>query len=161
MGNRGGSPRPTQRSTPLTIVWPGTTYYGTKPGHYETSKIHFPTSEGVSEVSERANERAQRRVRVKRAVRSKRTSERVSERTDERVAQYSRLYSCLFQTTVQRPQAPVLQTCCDATSILRRNKNLPALRKTYDFAVACFSSPNAGPCTNASCCDSLRNRRVE
>ena len=29
---------------------------GTKPGHFETSKIHFPTSEGVSEVSERANE---------------------------------------------------------------------------------------------------------
>ena len=25
---------------------------GTKPGHFETSKIHFPTSEGVSEVSE-------------------------------------------------------------------------------------------------------------
>ena len=30
-------------------------HYGTKPGHFETSKIHFPTSEGVSEVSERAN----------------------------------------------------------------------------------------------------------
>ena len=29
---------------------------GTKPGHFETSKIHFPTSEGVSEVNERANE---------------------------------------------------------------------------------------------------------
>ena len=25
---------------------------GTKPGHFETSKIHFPTNEGVSEVSE-------------------------------------------------------------------------------------------------------------
>ena len=34
----------------------GTAHYGTKPGHFETSKIHFPTSEGVSEVSERANE---------------------------------------------------------------------------------------------------------
>ena len=33
-----------------------TAHYGTKPGHFETSKIHFPTSEGVSEVSERANE---------------------------------------------------------------------------------------------------------
>ena len=33
-----------------------TSHYGTKPGHFETSKIHFPTSEGVSEVSERANE---------------------------------------------------------------------------------------------------------
>jgi len=28
-----------------------TTHYGTKPGHFETSKIHFLTSEGVSEVS--------------------------------------------------------------------------------------------------------------
>ena len=33
-------------------------HYGTKPGHYETLKIHFPTSEGVSEVSERTSERA-------------------------------------------------------------------------------------------------------
>ena len=33
-----------------------TAHYGTKPGHFETLKIHFPTSEGVSEVSERANE---------------------------------------------------------------------------------------------------------
>ena len=31
-------------------------HYGTKPGHFETLKIHFPTSEGVSKVSERANE---------------------------------------------------------------------------------------------------------
>ena len=31
-------------------------HYGTKPGHFETSKIHFPTNKGVSEVSERANE---------------------------------------------------------------------------------------------------------
>ena len=31
-------------------------HYGTKPGHFETSIIHFPTSEGVSEVSKRANE---------------------------------------------------------------------------------------------------------
>ena len=30
-----------------------TTHYGTKPGHFETSKIHFPTSK---EVSERTNE---------------------------------------------------------------------------------------------------------
>ena len=37
------------------------THYGTKPGHFETSIIHFPTSEGVSEVSgtsKRANGRA-------------------------------------------------------------------------------------------------------
>ena len=33
-------------------------HYGTKPGHFETSIIHFPTTEGVSEVSERANGRA-------------------------------------------------------------------------------------------------------
>ena len=33
-----------------------TAHCGTKPGHFETSRIHFPTSEGVSEVSERANE---------------------------------------------------------------------------------------------------------
>ena len=26
-------------------------HYGTKPGHCKTSKIHFPASEGVSEVS--------------------------------------------------------------------------------------------------------------
>ena len=26
-------------------------HYGTKPGHFESSRIHFPTSEGVSEVS--------------------------------------------------------------------------------------------------------------
>ena len=31
-------------------------HYGTKPGHFETSIFQFPTSEGVSEVSERANE---------------------------------------------------------------------------------------------------------
>ena len=31
-------------------------HYGTKPGHFETSKIHFPTNKGVSKVSERANE---------------------------------------------------------------------------------------------------------
>ena len=35
-----------------------TMHYGTKPGHFETSIIHFPTSEGVSEVSELAQWRA-------------------------------------------------------------------------------------------------------
>ena len=35
---------------------PDAMHYGSKPGHFETSKIHFPTSEGVSEVSKRANE---------------------------------------------------------------------------------------------------------
>ena len=46
------------RQTSQELEWltaPGP-HYGTKPGHFETSKIHFPTSEGVSEVSERANE---------------------------------------------------------------------------------------------------------
>ena len=33
-----------------------TAHYGTKPGHFETLIIYCPTSEGVSEVSERANE---------------------------------------------------------------------------------------------------------
>ena len=36
-------------------------HYGTKPGHFETSNVHFPMSEGVSEVSgasERANGQA-------------------------------------------------------------------------------------------------------
>ena len=32
-----------------------TVLYGTKSSHFETSKIHFPTSEGVSEVNKRAN----------------------------------------------------------------------------------------------------------
>ena len=35
---------------------PATPHYGTKPGHFETSIIHFLTSEGVSKVSEQANE---------------------------------------------------------------------------------------------------------
>ena len=61
-------------------------HYGIKPGHFETLKIHFPTSEGVCEASERANEWAVR----------------ANERTDERVGQYLRLDSCLFQTTVRR-----------------------------------------------------------
>ena len=30
-------------------------HYGTKPGHLETLRIHFLTSEGVSEVSEQAS----------------------------------------------------------------------------------------------------------
>ena len=40
--------------------WAGS-HYGTKPGHFETLKIHFPTSSGVSEVSyacKQANGRA-------------------------------------------------------------------------------------------------------
>ena len=37
-----------------SVVTPA--HFGIKQGHYETSIIHFPTSEGVSEVSKRANE---------------------------------------------------------------------------------------------------------
>ena len=61
-------------------------HYGTKLGHFQTLRIHFSTSEGVSEVSERANEWTQWRAWAKRAVRSKQTSEwckRTSERTSE------------------------------------------------------------------------------
>ena len=40
-------------------------HFGTKPGHFESSIIHFPTSEGVSKVTERvsgASERANGRA---------------------------------------------------------------------------------------------------
>ena len=46
----------------ITIKYPRGTclfhslHYGTKLGHLETSKIHFPRSEGVSKVSKRVNE---------------------------------------------------------------------------------------------------------
>ena len=33
----------------------GTLHYGTKPGHFETSKIHFPTSERGERMSERTS----------------------------------------------------------------------------------------------------------
>ena len=73
--------------------WNGAPFhYGTIPGNFETLKIQFPTSEGVSEVSKRAIEWAQRRARAKRAVWSKRTNKG----TDEGVARYLRLYSCFF-----------------------------------------------------------------
>ena len=35
-------------------------HYGTKSGHFEISKIHFPTSEGESEVSKRRGARERR-----------------------------------------------------------------------------------------------------
>ena len=47
--------------------------------------IHYPTSEGVSEVSEQANECAMR----------------ANEQTDKRVAKYGSLGSLLFLPTVQ------------------------------------------------------------
>ena len=74
---------------------------GTKPGHFETLKIHFPTSEGVSEVSERANKWAQRRARAKRAVRSKWTSERC-EQTSERTREWPSTYVSIL--VCSRPQ---------------------------------------------------------
>ena len=40
---------------PASAALAAPAHYGSKPGHFETSIIHFPTSEGVSEVSERAN----------------------------------------------------------------------------------------------------------
>ena len=53
--------------------------------------IHFPTSEGVSKVSERANEWAQRSARAKRVGRSKQTNERY-ERTSERTSEWPSTY---------------------------------------------------------------------
>ena len=41
------------------VLFHSPVHYGTKPGHFETSIIHFPTSEGVSEVSkEQMSERS-------------------------------------------------------------------------------------------------------
>ena len=59
------------------------------------SIIHCPTSEEVSEVSERANEWAQRSARVKRAGRRKRTRE-WCERTSERTSEWSSITVCIL-----------------------------------------------------------------
>ena len=62
--------------------------YGTKPGHFETSIIHFPTSEGVSgvsEVSERMSERSGGRERSEQSGASKRVSG-ASERANGRAS---------------------------------------------------------------------------
>ena len=59
--------------------------------------IHFPTSKGVSEVSERVSA-------VECASGAEQANERVvraNERTDEQVAHYFSLYSWLFWPTVQ------------------------------------------------------------
>ena len=45
-----------QRDAEEAVMTTTTKHYRTKPGHFETLKIYFPTSEGVSKVSERANE---------------------------------------------------------------------------------------------------------
>ena len=42
------------------MAWEERPHYGTKPGHFETLIIHFPTSKGVSEqISERSGGREQ------------------------------------------------------------------------------------------------------
>ena len=62
-----------------------TAHYGTKPGQFETSIIHFPTSEGVSEVSERASERSGGRERSEQSGASERVSG-ASERANGRAS---------------------------------------------------------------------------
>ena len=47
--------------------WTMAMHYGTRPGHFETSIIHFPTSEGVSEVSERSESSGARKQENERA----------------------------------------------------------------------------------------------
>ena len=84
-------------------------HYGTKPGHFETLRIHFSTSEGVRKVSERANEWAQQRAQVKWAVRSKRASER-GERTNERTSEWPSTYVSIFGWS--RPQCTVFWSQC-------------------------------------------------
>ena len=59
-------------------------HYGTKPGHFETLKIHFPTSSGVSKVSERASQRGEKCGASKR-VRGE--SERANRRASGQVLQ--------------------------------------------------------------------------
>ena len=68
-----------------------TVHRGANSDHFETPIIHFPRSEEVSEVRERANEWAQRSARAKRGVQSKQTSERC-ERTSERTSEWPSTY---------------------------------------------------------------------
>ena len=52
------SPTPPPSYSSTTTPHPrltAATHYGTRPGRFETSKIHFPTSEGVSKVSDQVN----------------------------------------------------------------------------------------------------------
>ena len=76
-----------------------------KKKHRQNSKLknHCPTSEVVSEVSERANEWAQRSLQAKRVVRNK-WAVLVNEWMDEQVAHYFSLYSWLFWPTVKHGQ---------------------------------------------------------
>ena len=103
--------------------------------------IHCPTSEGVSEVSERASA-AEGASEASSPEQANEWAVRANERTDERVAQYLRLYSCLFQTTVPwsslnqsiNYQTMVLfdlmllfpeRSFCFASTRLMRNKQFP------------------------------------
>ena len=60
--------------------------------------IHFPTSEGVSEVSERVSVAEG----ASEASSPEQASKGATEGTDKRVAQYFSLYSWLFWPTVKR-----------------------------------------------------------
>ena len=74
-------------------------HYGRKwKKHRQNSHLifHCPTSERVSEVSERANEWAQRRARAERAIRSKQTSEQCK-RTSERTCDWPSTSVCIFK----------------------------------------------------------------
>ena len=55
------------KKKPRLFFYTTPVHYGSKPSHFETSKIHFPTTEGVSErASERVSavERASEESRV-------------------------------------------------------------------------------------------------
>ena len=77
-------------------------HWGTKPGHFETSIIPFPTSEAVSKVSERASEQVSVAEGASSPEKANEWAVRANERTDERVAQYLRPNSWLFCPTVLR-----------------------------------------------------------
>ena len=98
--------------------------------------IHFPTSEGVSKVSERANEWAQRRARAKRAVRSKQTSERcerMSKRTSEWPSTYVSILVC------SRPHCKVQRmTNWPLTRGLKRAKRARTRQKMHSVMFKMF-----------------------
>ena len=88
--------------------------------------IHFPTSEGVNEVSERVNDWAKRRARAKRTVRSKQTSERC-ERTSERTSEWPSTTVCILgwsrpQRTIETGEASFL--CTTQLRLRKRRKNV-------------------------------------
>ena len=73
----------------------GPSHCGSEQSDSETSNFHFPTSLGVSEVSERANKWEQRSARVKQAVWSKQMSERY-EQTSKQVSEWPSIYVFIF-----------------------------------------------------------------